>query len=205
MDRHALTTAFQDAYSPLLAATPLRYKRKMIGFRHPGPGGVPTGHVAYCMMTFVIRNQLPQLQDDHRRYIKAVRSLTKSWKLDSAAAARIHEFAVKWATWSASRMGQIVECGKEQYLTCAEQFVDDFLAAPLGPATRSFYGNALLVGFDDAFVQEVQARTGAVQVAEVTEVTSKVKWDARSAAEFGTIIKWNALSPWVRPSGRRCR
>jgi hypothetical protein len=197
IDNDDLSKAFQDAYSPLLAAMPLRYKRKMIGFRPHGPNGVPPGHVAYCMMTFLIRNRLKVLQEDRGRYINAVRGQARSWKLDDAQAACLHQFAIKWAAWSAAHMGEIDKFGTRQYLDYAERFVDDLLAGPVGPASRNFYGTAVLVGFDDVFVQDVQERTGAV---DVMEVPSKQKRDTRTLAEFGTLIKLNALS-LVRPTG----
>jgi hypothetical protein len=172
-------------------ATPLRYKKKMIGFRLPGLNGSPPGHVGYCMMTFVIRNKLPELMKDRNAYVNQVRNLARTWKLGDVEAARMRQFAVKWAAWSTTHMPEIESTGNREYLDVAEKFVEELLSEPASTATKSFYGNVVLIGFDDAFVQEVRTRTGAV---DVIEVPGNLKRDVATLPELGTLIKINALT-----------
>ena len=197
----ALSSAFQQAYAPLVRGAPLRYKKKMSGYRMPGPSGGAPGHVAYCLLTFVIRNLLPDLRRDPAAYAAAVRRLCASWRLESAAAGRVQHFAALWAEWTSRHPERLAAMTSRAYLDEAEVFVGAFLRGDVatGASGRAFHGTAVLAGFDEAFVLEVKRAVGAARVEGVAG--GALSKGALCVPDAGVVVALSALNPPVR-SGR---
>jgi hypothetical protein len=133
----------------------------------PGPvAGKPPGHVAYCMLTFVIRNGLSALLKGDATYAQYVSRLVAAWSLSGCESEVVKQFAARWAAWV--KQGQrlaAVQAG--QYLSVAEEFVDAYLRGDVAPAGGSFFGAVVMLGFDSAFVGEVAAAVGAARTRRV--------------------------------------
>lgn len=200
-DLQALSAAFQQAYAPLMRGTRLRYKKKMTGYRLPDPSGHPgaaPGHVAYCMLTFVIRNLLPELRRDAAAYLAATRRLATAWRLAPAAAARVQTFASLWAAWTAQHPGRLAAMTSRPYLDEAEAFVAAFLRGDVatGASGRAYYGTAVLAGFDEAFVLEVKRAVGAARLEGLSG--GALSKGALDLPEGGLVVAISALDPPVR-------
>jgi hypothetical protein len=180
--------AVQRVCGALMPRQGLRYKKKMNLLSMATEGR--SGHVAYCMMTFVIRNGLRALRLDAVLYMQYVRGLVQRWGLSSAQQALCIQFAKSWAAWL--RVHDTKEVvSPEKYLDAAECFAEAYVAGQLPRMSdTSFRGVVLAVGFDSAFLAEVQEASGIMGFAEANK---NITW-SRSLPEMGYLISVNVVA-----------
>lgn len=131
-----------------------RYKKKMSMYSQT--------HVGYCMMTFVIRNQLPALQMGPQKYMENIRALARRWSMSAQNSDKLMEFAGCWVNWIISRREcQDVEAAT--YLDFAEPFASDFLNGRCEPwrAGGAFPGIVVVANTTRAFANELALHLNA--------------------------------------------
>lgn len=180
-DREHLV-AFQRCNGSLRSYQGLRYKKKMHLLSVGRADRV--GHVAYCMMTFVVRNGLRALRASEALYLQYVQGLVQRWALDSQQQAVCAQFAKSWAAWlRVHDRGHAVS--EQRYLAAAEPFAAEFVAGTLPHMNAgSFRGIVLAIGFDTDFLGEVQAATG---ILGFSEASRSISW-SRALPEMGYLI-----------------
>lgn len=125
--RFRLNLAMQELTGPLLRSRGLRYKKKMWSFRTASepvpaalaaPGGRGSGgqgHVAYCMMTFIIRNGIKQLKESEAVYEGYVDALVRRWGLPAEQCRRVKVRSTQHMTHCA-RLAPAWQAGEQAWL-----------------------------------------------------------------------------------------
>lgn len=196
-----------SAMSEAAATTPTPNTQKVpvgAGGRSEQQGGLQAAarckgghapHVAYCMMTVIIRNGLAQLKRGRTPYIEFARHAAENAGLPAPQVHDVTTFADAWHAWATAHVPDIVAAGTraaDRYLDAAERFVADFVAGAAhggnGGAGGRFRGILVMVGFEADVVAGVAARL-------------RVKSDAgsrpdlsRAAAVCGSLI---SMVPWT--------
>ena len=188
----------------------LRYKVKMWMFRAASAApaaaapardvaGSAAPHVAYCMMTAVIRNGLAELKRGRVPLLAFARHVAENAALAGEHVRDVVAFADAWHAWATRHAPDVVRAGAaagDRYLHSAEPFAEAFAngsaLAGGGPGER-FRGIMLMVGFEPDVVAAVAARLGAQ-----CEEQGRVQW-SHAMAIPGAVV---SLLPWaasVRP------